>query len=139
MRLAAYCVTSILFLAPIVQAQGQGTLYGTVVDKDGTPVPRLAFSILGPMGTIEMVTGIVGQYQVSGLVAGDYTFTIVDSAYELVSEKRTHLAAGEQRFNLIVAPVEGRGSGALFGNVHLPSGAPAPSIVLTVVGPNRSV
>ncbi len=124
------------FLVTTAAAVGQEevTLFGTVLTEQGRPVPDLVLTLLGPSTNTSVSTGTMGQYQIRDLAPGQYVVSIEDRAYKMTSKTYAYVKSGQNRFNIVLTPVKGRGSGVLTGTVRLPDGSPAPSLVVTVFG-----
>ena len=59
-----------------------GSIEGSVVDANGSPLPGVVVTVTGPGGSAEHVTGSDGRYTAAGLAAGDYLVTAVLSGFE---------------------------------------------------------
>jgi hypothetical protein len=75
MRRVLGILFALLLVAPLFsQPQQSGSLYGTVTDPDGNPLPGVAVTLRGPQtGTLTAVTSAEGQFRFLGLFPGrDY-------------------------------------------------------------------
>ena len=81
-RLAA--VALLLALPVAASAQPVGSIEGTVVDANGTPLPGVVVTVTGPGVRQEHVTGTDGVYTAARLAAGDYVVTAALPGFETV-------------------------------------------------------
>ena len=79
-RLAA--VALLLALPVAARAQPAGSIEGTVVDANGSPLPGVVVTVTGPGVRAELVTGADGAYVAAGLAAGDYVVTAMLPGFE---------------------------------------------------------
>ena len=79
-RLAAAAL--LLALPVAASAQPAGSIDGTVVDANGSPLPGVVVTVTGPGVRAELVTGADGAYVAAGLAAGDYVVTAMLPGFE---------------------------------------------------------
>ena len=79
-RLAAAAL--LLALPVAASSQPAGSIEGTVVDANGSPLPGIVVTVTGPGVRAELVTGADGAYVAAGLAAGDYVVTAMLPGFE---------------------------------------------------------
>ena len=92
-RAAIGAVLLSLVAAGAAPAQTPGTIEGSVVDANGSPLPGVVVTVTGPGVREERVTGVDGSYAAAGLAAGDYLVTAILPGFETV-ELPVSVAAG---------------------------------------------
>lgn len=100
------CLIALLIPAAAVQAQEQGTITGTVVDAEGTPVASAQVSVVGQdIGTL---TNTAGRYVLRGVPAGPVTVNVSLIGYGEQTEAVTVPAGGTVQldFRIRVEAVE---------------------------------
>ncbi len=137
-RLNLIMLASVLWV-PHAFGQGGEVLYGTVATEDGRPVPNITLLISGAYQTRTVETGSLGQYQLEGLPAGSYNFSVQEPSYEISSGSYVTVSGGQTQLNVIVSrkssPEDQSArvaidSGVLYGTVRTADNIPAPSVVL---------
>ena len=104
--LFAFCLTSTTF------AQRQtGSIFGTVVDEEGTPLPGATVTLSGPamMGSISYVTRDVGKFRFVALSPGEYEVKVELPGFKSYIRKELRVSVGktiEVTIALEVATIE---------------------------------
>jgi hypothetical protein len=131
------CFHKLLFLAilttgssSVALAQGSGTVHGTVILPSGAPVSQALVSINGPGAAQSATTNGSGEYNFTGLDAGEYRVSISAPGFERF-EVRVTLSrggSGEADAVLVESPkVAEPPPPPPEGAVQTPSSAPAPA------------
>ena len=92
-RLAIAAVLLSLSATALGAGQTTGSIEGAIVDPNGSPLPGVVVTVIGPGGRQEHVTGADGAYMAAGLAAGDYVVTAALPGFEAV-EVPVSLGAG---------------------------------------------
>ncbi|HWX24354.1 MAG TPA: TonB-dependent receptor [Vicinamibacteria bacterium] len=85
-------------------ATGSGVLAGTVRSQDGTPIPQLVLTLVGPEGSRTVVSGPGGRFRVFGLAPGDYRMEVSAPGFLLSPEPHVTISDGEARLDFALAP-----------------------------------
>jgi vitamin B12 transporter len=106
MRSIVASLVSCLVLAAVGEgAANAARLVGVVRTVDGRPVPQLALDLEGATGSVEVLTGSGGRFEVEDLPAGQYRLVPRSDRLEVRSGSELRIADGENRSELTVAPV----------------------------------
>ncbi len=106
---AAVALAFLLVAVGVAQAQGPGSVSGTVEDEDGLVVPGVVVTVvhIGTERTASATTDAAGQYTISGLDAGSYDVQGTLPGFRSTTETVNVAAGADERLDLVltIAPV----------------------------------
>ena len=106
-RIAVAAALAALAATVAAAAQTSGAIEGSVVDANGSPLPGVVVTVIGPGARVESVTGADGTYSAADLAAGDYLVTAILPGFETADATVT-VASGATETAHIVLQVERR-------------------------------
>ena len=99
------CLIAAVLMTPLLQAQFQGRVEGTVTDKDGNPIPKVQVTIVSQRTAsmfFEVTTDRQGRFRQIGLHPGYYQVSFVKDGFMTVSTEIRISIAGEEKLTVVL-------------------------------------
>ena len=141
MKLGIFVAVSMLAVPFAAMGQAGRALYGIIHTADDQPVANARVTVTGVGGSSTTTSTRMGEFQFHNLATGSYTVTVAHPSYRLREPVRV-IVYEDKRIDLEVELQDGASTrsverGILSGELRTADGGPAPSIVLTIRGPEE--
>jgi vitamin B12 transporter len=100
----AFAGLCLLLWGGALRAEPAGALVGSLRTADGTALPHVVLTLVGPSGSRTLVTGPDGRFRAAGLPAGSYQVSADAPGFVLRPEARVDVNDREARLDLTLAP-----------------------------------